>query len=185
MKQLIELGHIAGLRITARPSALVTTLLIWVMLTAAGVAIFKLSAGVAIVGALAATILHVLSELVHQLGHHLAARQTGYPMIGIRFWGPLSSSIYPQDEPALPGRIHIQRALGGPIMSGVVTLFAGLLYVFLSGTLTIGEAEPHLPSVIVLVSGFFFLENLLVFTLGALMPLGFTDGTTLLQWWGK
>jgi hypothetical protein len=35
------------------------------------------------------------------------------------------------------------------------------------------------------VGVFFFLDNLIVFTLGALLPLGFTDGSTLLYWWGK
>jgi hypothetical protein len=36
-----------------------------------------------------------------------------------------------------------------------------------------------------LVSAFFFLENLFVFTLAAFLPLGFTDGSTLLEWRGK
>jgi hypothetical protein len=31
----------------------------------------------------------------------------------------------------------------------------------------------------------FFLDNFLILTLGSLLPLGFTDGTTLLQWRGK
>ncbi len=157
----------------------------WVILAVLALGLFKLSVGEAIIGALVATALHWLSELVHQLGHSIAARQTGYPMIGVCFWGSLASSIYPKDEPSLPGRLHIKRALGGPIMSGVITLAAGLLYLFLSGTFTIGQSEPHLNSVIVLVSLFFFLDNLLVFTIGAFLPLGFTDGSTILHWWGK
>jgi hypothetical protein len=32
---------------------------------------------------------------------------------------------------------------------------------------------------------FFFLDNLLVFTIGSLLPLGFTDGSTLLAWWPR
>ena len=32
---------------------------------------------------------------------------------------------------------------------------------------------------------FFFLENLGLFTLGAFLPLGFTDGSTLLKWWPR
>jgi hypothetical protein len=32
------------------------------------------------------------------------------------------------------------------------------------------------------VAAFFALDNLLVFTLGAFLPLGFTDGSTLLYW---
>lgn len=185
MKRLTELGHVAGLRITAKPSAFITLAWMWTILTYGAIALFKLSVNEAIVGALVATLLHWLSELAHQIGHRIAARQTGYPMIGVCFWGPLASSVYPKDEPSLPGRLHIKRALGGPIMSGMITLVAGFLYLFLSGTFTIGQSEPHLNSVIVLVSLFFFLDNLLVFTIGAFLPLGFTDGSTILHWWGK
>jgi hypothetical protein len=32
---------------------------------------------------------------------------------------------------------------------------------------------------------FAFWNNLLFFTLGALLPLGFTDGSTLLKYWGQ
>jgi hypothetical protein len=31
----------------------------------------------------------------------------------------------------------------------------------------------------------FSLDNLFFFTLGALLPLGFTDGSTILRWMGK
>ena len=32
---------------------------------------------------------------------------------------------------------------------------------------------------------FSFFDNLLVFTIGALLPLGFTDGSTILTWWDQ
>jgi hypothetical protein len=32
---------------------------------------------------------------------------------------------------------------------------------------------------------FMFLDSFFVMTLGALMPSGFNDGGTLMQWWGK
>ena len=35
------------------------------------------------------------------------------------------------------------------------------------------------------LAAFVVADNLLVFTLGALMPLGFSDGSTLLRWRGK
>ena len=183
--KLIELSHIAGLRITARWSALVAFVVVWAVLTALALSRFHLPAGTAIIGALVATLSHFLFELVHQLGHSVAARRTGFPMIGVRFWGPLAASIYPKDEPPLPGRTHIQRAIGGPILSGLMALLSGIVYLFLSGTFTIGQTEPHLDAVIPLVGAFIFLDNLLVFTLGALLPLGFTDGSTILKWWGK
>jgi hypothetical protein len=114
---MIELGYIAGLRITARPSALITIAVVWVVLNVVAVQFFGLSAGEGIVGALVATVTHWLFELVHQLGHSIAAKRTGYPMRGVYFWGPIATSIYPKDEPPLPGKIHIRRALGGPILS--------------------------------------------------------------------
>lgn len=182
---MIELGQVAGLRLTARPSALVTMVIMWVILSLVAVSKLGLPVGTGILGALVATLLHFVFELVHHIGHSIAARRTGYPMIGVQFWGPLASSIYPKDEPPLPGKTHIQRALGGPILSGLATLVLGLLYLFLSGTFTIGQAEPHLGAVIPAISLFIFLDNLLIFTLGAFLPLGFTDGSTILNWWGK
>src|SRR5258706_526147 len=80
-------------------------------------------------GGLLAVALHWLSEIVHHLGHAIAARRTGYPMSGIRlgFLGVLTSSVYPRDEPELPPALHIQRALGGPLASLAIGLVAGAL----------------------------------------------------------
>ncbi|MCA0456720.1 MAG: hypothetical protein LCI00_22295 [Chloroflexi bacterium] len=181
----IELGRLAGLRLTAYPSAVVTLLVIWLVLAVIAIGVLKLPAGEAIIGALVAAALHYASEMVHQLGHSIAARRTGYPMGGVAFWGPLGLSVYPKDEPPLPGRTHIRRALGGPLLSFALTIAAGLLYLFASGTFTLGSSEPHLSPTIEWVALFLFLDNLLVFSLGALLPLGFTDGSTILRWWGK
>jgi hypothetical protein len=98
-------------------------------------------------------------------------------MIGIRlgtFW-LLSTSVYPSDEPSLPGAIHIRRALGGPLASLLLSVVAAIVAGVL---LPVG-------GVLWWVGAFFFLENLLIFTLGSLVPLGFNDGSTLLRWWGK
>ncbi len=184
VNRLIEVGHIAGLRITARASIWMTMLALWIVLTIVA-SLLGLPITEAVVGALVAVVIHYLSELVHQIGHSIAARQTGYPMSGVIFFGPIGLSVYPKDEPELSGRVHIKRALGGPVISLLLTLAAGLLYLFLTGTFTTGQDEPHLAKVIILVGLFFFLDNLLVFTLGALLPLGFTDGSTILRWWGK
>ena len=106
-----------------------------------------------------------------------AARRTGYPMSGIRLgkWGVLGTSLYPADEPALPAAIHIRRALGGPAGSLVVTLAAAAVALAL-------RAEG---GALWWVAVFVFLDNLLLLTLGAFLPLGFTDGSTLLRWWGN
>jgi hypothetical protein len=41
----------------------------------------------------------------------------------------------------------------------------------------------HLP--LTWVAALVLLDNLLVFTLGAFLPLGFTDGSTILRWWRR
>jgi hypothetical protein len=69
----------------------------------------------------------------------------------------------------------VRRALGGPVASLLLSVIAAV----------IALALRPLGGVYWWVALFFFLDNLLVLTLGALVPLGFTDGSTLLHWWGK
>ncbi len=171
----IKLGHVAHLSLSAKPSALIAFILLWAFLSGVGVTFLRIPLPQAIIAGLVAALLHWCSETVHQLGHAWAARRTGYPMIGIRFWGLLSTSLYPPDEPALPAAIHIRRALGG--------LPASLSLALVAAALALALRPAGGPAWWVAV--FFFLENLLVFGLGALLPLGFTDGSTLLQWRGK
>jgi hypothetical protein len=167
-----SLGTVAGLRFSAAPSAFIGALLLWVILSGVGLALLTLSPAEAIVGGLVATLLLYLGDALHQLGHAWAARRTGHPMAGVRFWWVLSASIYPRDEPTLPAAVHIRRALGGPLANFIVTLIAGGITLALAAT----------GGVFWYVALFFFLDNLLVLTLGAFLPLGFTDGSTLLHW---
>lgn len=94
-------------------------------------------------------------------------------MTGVRLWGVLGTSLYPPDEPELPNEVHVARALGGPLASAWLT-GAGALATLL--TWPVGGVAR-------MISVLFALENLLVFTLGAFLPLPFmeTDGTTLLR----
>ena len=119
---------------------------------------------------LAAMILHWIAVLLHQAGHATAARSTGYPMSGIRLWGVLGSSLYSPSEPALPPLVHFRRAMGGPLFSLLVTLLALVPLLLL-------HSETWAWWLVL----FFLLDNLLVFTLGSFLPLGFTDGSTLLN----
>lgn len=176
MRKSIQLGNLGGLQITALPSAIYSFFVLWLVLALLGIIGLTLPPVDAIVGALLLTALHFASEMWHQLGHAWAARSVGYPMIGVRYWFVLAMSMYPKDEPELPASVHIRRALGGPIASGLLSLVMGVLTLTLKGTVA------GLPLWIGL---FLFIDNLLVFTLGALLPLGFTDGSTLLYWWGK
>ena len=170
----VRFGRIGGLEFSAAPSAFLGSFVLWLALS--GIALLKFSAVQALIGALVALALHWISETLHQLGHARAAEQTGHPMIGVRYWGVLSASLYPADEPTLPAADHIRRALGGPAVSMLVTLLGALVLIVIGS-----GADARLWWLAL----FFFLDNLLVFTLGSFLPLGFTDGSTLLHWRGE
>lgn len=183
--KLIELGEIAGLRLTAHWTALVGFVLLWAILSVVAIGLFYLSPLTGILGALAATLLHYFSEFFHQWGHARAAKRVGYPMIGVRYWWILGASIYPKDEPQLPGSVHIKRALGGPAESLKLTVIVGALaFIMIVLMPTDGGSTPF-QEYLMILTAFLFLDNLFVFTLGAFVPLGFTDGSTILRWWGK
>ena len=170
----INLGRYLGLEITAHPSAIVGLLLLWAVLAALGIGLLDLPIGAALAGGFIAALLHYLSEFAHQGGHAFAARRTGHPMLGMRYWWVLGSSIYPPDEGELPDSVHLRRALGGAPFSLIVTIFALI-------------AVTRLPaaSTFYWMAVFILIDNLFVFTLGAFLPLGFTDGSTLLRIWRK
>ena len=165
------LGTLAGLSLTAIPTAILGSIALYVV--AIGLmALSNIPFGSALLGGVIVVILHWFSELVHQLGHAWAARRTGYPMIGIRF-GTLwvfSTSLYPPDEPALPAKIHLRRATGGPIFSAWLSAIAFLIIL-----MTIRSMD----ALWAFVLWFFFLENLVVMTLQVFIPLGFNDGATV------
>ena len=97
-------------------------------------------------------------------------------MSGVRFGTHVifATALYPATEPMLPASIHLRRALGGPVVSGVLTVVA-LLLLFIAQAAEAGQ----------FVAWFFFLDNLLVMTLQALIPLGFNDGATIWYWWRR
>lgn len=172
MNKTFKLGSIAGLKILVKPTALLSMVLVWAVCSLMGRKLFKLKPEQAVLGGFLAMLLHWLSEFWHHVGHAQAAKQTGYPMSGVCFVGPLASSLYPPEEPTLPPPVHIKRALGGPIASGGLALLTGLLAL----------AAQWVGGVPAMVATLTFLDNLLVLTLGAFVPLGFTDGSTLLRY---
>lgn len=159
----------------AKANVLLGGLVLWLIFSSVALWLFDLPVGTAVLGAFLATLIHYLSELWHCLSHSVAARRTGYPMSGIMYQWVLGGTLYPRDEPELPSAVHIRRALGGPIGSLLLALIMGLIAWGLrpSGGLPYGLAL------------FAFWDNLLFFTLGALLPLGFTDGSTILTYWGQ
>jgi hypothetical protein len=170
----MDLGRIAGLQLTASNSALLGSLILWVVLGAVVVIFLQLAVIEGVALGLVGVVLHWIAVLCHQIGHSRAARKAGYPMVGVRLWGLLSSSIYPPDEPEIPTEIHIRRALGGPILSFILSVIFGLLLLLLP------------PGTYQWWADFFFAaDNFFVFTIGSLLPLGFTDGSTILRLRGK
>ncbi len=170
--QRLKPGEVGRLQWEASPSAWIGWMVLWGLLSWCGVKLFKFQGRHAILGGFLGSILHFLATIWHHWGHSRAAAITGFPMYGLRFWGVLATSVYPDDEPPLAATIHIQRAVGGPIASAALAAVAGLLALLTRPLSRFWH----------LLASFFFWDNLLVFTLGALTPLGFTDGHTILRW---
>ncbi len=170
-----SLGTLAGLHLTVIRAAVFGSILLFVIVVGLMIAVFNIAIGSVLLGSVIVVILHWFSELVHQLGHAWAARRTGYPMTGIRF-GTLwvfSTALYPPDEPALPAKIHLRRAFGGPIFSAWLSAIAFLIIL-----MTVRGAD----AVWDFVLWFFFLDNFFVMTLQVFIPLGFNDGATVWRW---
>jgi len=170
-----KLGTIGGLRLSARTSAFISSLFLWIFVFGLGMWVIRLPWSAALLGGLLLVALHWGSILTHHLGHAIAARRTGYPMTGVQLWGLLGRSLYPAAEPALPGQVHIRRALGGPIASTLLGLAAAVL------TFLLRPAA----GLIWWLALFVTLDNLVILGPGAFLPLGFTDGSTILHWWGR
>ena len=166
----IQLGKLFGLQISVLPFAFTGTLMLWIGFTAIAIYGLDISAGESLLLGLCAALLHWTFELIHSLGHAYAAKRTGHPMAGIRFgiFAVLAQTIYPKDEPELPPSIHIRRALGGPIINGLLSIIFYLLLPFWSGNWY-------------WIGLFALLENLFVYTLQVFVPLGFNDGSTILR----
>ncbi|CAG0977276.1 hypothetical protein ANRL2_02139 [Anaerolineae bacterium] len=172
---------INGLKISATPSAIIGSLVLWVILTIVALVFTELSLIVSVVAGFLTMLLHWAFEIIHQMGHASAARKAGYPMLGVRLYLVLGASLYPADELDLPAQIHIQRALGGPKISLMVLAIATAIL------LLVWSAAGDFVRMLAL---FALLDNLLVFTIGAVVPFPFpnlieNDGVTLMRWRGK
>ena len=169
-------GQTPGTRYFNLPSELVGSVAITLVAAMVFAARAGLSTGEALFGGILAMLLYWLSDFLHHFGHAIAARRTEYPMTGVLFHTALGTSVYPRDEPELPGRVHIRRALGGPALSFIVLTITSL-----AALLIPASTSPLLSALALFVAAI----NLLIFSVGAFLPLGFTDGSTLLRWCGK
>ena len=177
MEKTYNVGKISGLGLSVEPLFIVGTIILWMVFSGVGRLMLDFPLTQAIVVGIIAALLYWLSEIVHQLGHAYAAYRTGYPMIGIHLGKYLffGASLYPENEEPLPAAIHIRRAFGGPIISFVLTIVSGVI------ALILYPVKDPIWWIVLFVCAI----NLLVFTIGPFLPLGFTDGSTLLKWWGK
>jgi hypothetical protein len=69
LKTTFKLGRLAGLDLSARPSALAGSVILWVIFSAIGIGLLNLSFAAAVAAGLVAVALHWNSEIVHNLGH--------------------------------------------------------------------------------------------------------------------
>jgi hypothetical protein len=159
-------------RLTIRPSAYAAFALLWLAAGLVFSLVFDAPTIDAILAGLGTAILHWVGLLIHHSGHAWAARRTGYPSSGLRLWWWLGASLYPKDETDLSPSIHIRRALGGPIAGALMGSLSGLLAVVLRAA----------GFNVWLLAAFLAADCLLIYTIGSLLPLGFTDGSTILRW---
>ena len=171
------IGRIFGLRLSVDPKFFIGTVIIWLVVGGGSFLLLEITFFQAFLVGLVTTLFYWASDIVHHLGHAYAARRAGHPMVGIRLGTLLflGTSLYPDDEGQLPGAIHIRRALGGPVVSMLLGIIVGILAFILY----------PVADLIGRVAFFISLINILVFGLGAFLPIGFTDGSTLLKWWSK
>ena len=174
-KTLFEI-NLPGLKAKINWSGVIGLGIIGLILLVIMVGFKDIGFGSAFFGALVGAILHYGLIILHQTGHAIAARQTGYPMAFTRSFWLLSASVYPRDEPELPAEVHIKRALGGQYFSFPIFLIAVVV------------AQAILPDHSVKgVLAVFFLIDAGMFTFVALLPTPFIelDGTTIMRWWPK
>jgi hypothetical protein len=174
----LTLGTFFGLKTTISFGGIVWFLGLISLCAWGSAAALALSPGAALVAGILSSAVMLVSDFAHQCGHALAARRAGYPMTGVHFQSLFSASQYPPDEPPLPPRIHIQRALGGfwvNVLIGLI-LTPAAYYFWPGGGVTAW------------VVAFTALINFFVIGLGALLPIDipgvFTiDGGTIWRYW--
>ena len=161
MTQTFPLGAWFGLKVSISLFSLICFMVVIPLTALLGRLWLALDPGSAWVAGSFCSLAWFLSDYLHQCGHALAARRVGYPMTGIHFHSVFSASLYPADEPPLPARIHIARALGGFWVNVLI------------GALLIPAAINLWPmgGVIAWVTAVTAVWNLFILGLGALLPI--------------
>lgn len=76
-------------------------------------------------GVLAYGLLLYLTNVVHTLGHLLTGALAGHPMDGVLLTATFDVDLYQSEQAGLGRRVHVARALGGPL-ANLLTGLAGL-----------------------------------------------------------
>jgi Zn-dependent protease len=175
MPQEYRLFRITDIEIRLRPSAFFSALLIWAGVTAFTLLGEQLPAVQALLSGFIVALGHWFSAIWHHLGHAFVTKRLDYPMQAITLHGLTASAVYPTSEQETPADVHLRRALGGPAASAILTL---TLY-------RLALSEYPNGGLILVVMAAMMVDNLLFFTLGAMLPLDFTDAGTLIRWWPR
>ncbi len=112
------------------------------------------------------TALFELTSFIHSAGHILAGRAVNAPMDRLIVTSSRQVNVYDGDQSRYPARVHVTRALGGPLANIAVGLVMALLLLFggYSSTFLV-----------------FMLLNF-AFGFGALAPIRSVDGEVLMYY---
>jgi hypothetical protein len=108
-------------------------------------------------------LLFELTSFTHSIGHIIGGKAAGSPMDKLVVTRSRHVNVYEGDQEQYPPRVHLSRALGGPLANLALALVAGLL-LLISG---------YSPSLFLL-----FLMNL-AFGVGAFAPVPSVDGEVI------
>jgi Zn-dependent protease len=103
-------------------------------------------------------------NVIHTIGHILSGKTVGAPMKANLVTATFHVNLYPDDPPSLPPRIHLRRALGGPLLN----ILVGSVALLINSLNQVGWVR------------FFGLANCIV-ALWCLLPLPGLDGSVLMK----
>lgn len=101
------------------------------------------------------------TSFLHELGHIISSRQVGAPVTYIIMSMTVANTYY-NDSEDLPSRVHIGRAIGGPLTN----LIAGII-----GIVSYGVMQSHFVA-------FFAVLNILFFIV-TILPIPTIDGDVI------
>lgn len=164
----LPIGRIGRVRLAATPTAWLQPLLFF----AVGVGLTFLPGrlpwdaplGARLADALAFAVAGLVANVAHALGHVATGTLAGSPMDELLVTATRDANVYLGDQSAVPGRVHVARAVGGAVGNLAV---AGLAYAVLA-------ALPGAHPVLARVAG----VNLFC-GVGSFLPLPSVDGEVL------